>query len=187
MGRTILVTGGRRSGTREVAEQVARSLGVRVFRILTADDPADASWPTRPLGMHWRTTTAPRNLLTALPRESRETAVLIDCLTVWAGNRLVALGDPSGTDWDTRVKSLTTQLVDEVSRVIRRARQGKWSLVLVLNEIDGESAGAEHLGQAYRLLVEELDESVRAAVDGVYAVVGGLPYEVKQTRRLQTV
>lgn len=158
-----------------------------MFRILTADDPADASRPTRPLGIHWRTTTAPRNLLTALPRESRETAVLVDCLAVWAGNRLVALGDPSGIGWDTRVKSLNTQLVDEVNRVIRRARQGKWSLVLVLNEIDGESAGAGHLGQAYRTLVNEIDASVRAAVDGVYAVVGGLPYEVKQTRRVQPV
>lgn len=187
MGRTILITGGRSNGTREVAEQVASALGTRVFRIVTAENMADTGRPSRSLGVNWRSTTAPRNLLSALPREPRETTVLIDCLTVWAGNRLVALGDPATSGWDTRVHTLTTQLVDEVNRVIRRARQGKWSLVLVLNEVDGEPSGAENLGQAYRLLVEELEGTVRAVVDGVYAVVGGLPYEVKQTRRVQPV
>jgi len=187
VGRTILITGGRRSGTREVAEQVATSLGTRVFRIVTAEYMVDTGRPSRPLTTNWRVTAAPRNLLSALPREPRETTVLIDCLTVWAGNRLVALGDPTGTDWDTRVHTLTTQLVDEVNRVVRRARQGKWSLVMVLNEIDCEDDRAENLGQAYRLLVEEIAETVRAVVDGVYAVVDGLPYEVKQTRRVQPV
>ena len=58
---------------------------------------------------------------------------------------------------------------------------------MVLNEVDGGAADAENLGQAYRLLVEEIDETARAVVDGVYAVVGGLPYQVKQTRRVQPV
>ena len=187
MGRTILITGGRGSGTREVAEQVAGSLGSRVLRIVTAEYPADTGPTTGTLAANWRSTAAPRNLLTALPQEPRETTVLIDCLTVWAGNRLVALGEPTEADWDTRVHTLTTQLVDEVNRVVRRARRGKWSLVMVLNEVDGGGADTENLGQAYRLLVEEIDETVRAVVDGVYAVVGGLPYEVKQTRRVQPV
>lgn|GEM_PF-4239060 len=187
MGRTILITGSRRSGTREVAEQIASGLGERVFRIVTSERTVDLEASAAATRANWRTMTAPRNLLGALPTEQRGVIVLIDCLTVWAANRLVALGDPAREDWTNEVEALTTQLVDEVNRVVRRARHGRWTLVLVLNDIEGDSLGAEHLSRAYRTLIGNLGSSVHEVADGVYTVVGGLPYELKRNVRLQPV
>ena len=187
MGRTILITGTRRSGTREVAERIASGLGGRVIRILTAERTVDLDLTAGTPRANWRTTTAPRNLLGALPAEQRDATVLIDCLTVWAANRLVALGDPSRDDWNGEVEALTTQLVEEINRVVRRARHGRWSLVLVLNDLDADSLGAEKMSRAYRKLIGCLGDSIHDASDGVYTVVGGLPYAVKRNVRLQPV
>lgn len=186
MSRTILITGGINGGTRRFAEQIAELQGPPVLLVRTHGHLADAfGGEPQTCPDTWRRRTVSGNLLAAISAETRGTTVLIDCITVWAANRLIALGDPETVGWDHGVEALETQLVDEITRILRWARQGKRNLVLVMNELPGEYPPSHPLGSAYQTVIDHLAQTIAEAVDGIYAVVAGVPYEVKRGTRLE--
>ena len=110
----------------------------------------------------WQTVEAPRDLpaaLAALPHG----AVLVDCLTLWLSNLLLA-----GSDIEADV----TRLDEVLARM-----QGR--VVLVANEVGFGIVPESALGRRFRDLQGTLNQRIAARADQVVLVVAGLPLFVK--------
>lgn len=165
-----LILGGARSGKSRLAEQRARASGLAVSYIATAA-AGDAEMAARiehhrqrrPAG--WRTVEAPRDLAAALAAESRtDRLVLIDCLTLWLGNRI---GEPEEALADAR-----TALLDGLAAV-------PGPVVLVTNEVGLGIVPDNALARRFRDEAGRLHQEVAARCERVTFVAAGLPLTLK--------
>ena len=184
MGRIVLITGGARSGKSRFAEGLAAAHGDAVRYVATAQ-ALDAEMGER-IARHrarrppaWTTLEAPSDLVATLDGMSDAGAVLVDCLSLWASNRLLALGDDETSGWWESVAALETALTAELRAAIARARRQRWDLLLVTNETGFGVVPATRLGRAFRDLLGRLNQAAAADADAVYLVVAGLALEMK--------
>ena len=198
MGRLELVTGGARSGKSSFAEgralELAASQGagavVYVATAVVTDDEMAARIARhrarRPAT--WRTVEAPEDLGVAIVAATAAgpSAVLVDCLSVWAANRLVALGEPGTPDgpaapaWWRAVEALEETLVAELESALAAARPHAATLVLVTNEVGFGVVPPTPLGRAYRDLLGRLNQRVAARADAVHLVVAGIGVDLRR-------
>jgi adenosylcobinamide kinase/adenosylcobinamide-phosphate guanylyltransferase len=185
MGSVILVTGGAKSGKSLFAETLAGSLGEHVVYVATADvlDEEMAARVARHRAQRpatWITLEAPRDpdlALSAVP--SSAGAVLVDCLTIWSSNRLLALGEPEGAGWWDAVVDLQETLCEQLGEVVAAARARSWHLVMVTNEVGYGVVPDTPLGRAFRDVLGAVNQRVAGLADAVFLVVAGLATEVK--------
>ena len=183
MGRITLVTGGARSGKSRFAETLATQRH-RVCYAATAEaldeEMAEriakhrARRPT-----HWTMLEAPLDLTSAIASIQQADTVLLDCLSLWTSNRLLALGDDAAPDWWQAVATLEETLTAEARALCALARQADWDLVMVTNETGFGVVPASRLARAFRDLLGRLGQVVAADADTVYLVVAGLAVELK--------
>ena len=167
MSKSILVTGGARSGKSALAERLTLSLGGRPVYIATAE-AADEEMATR-IAAHrvrrgdgWRTVEAPHDLVEALDRTDRSPR-LVDCLTLWLGNLML-----SGADWRAQGDALVAAIGRQAS-----------PLVLVTNEVGAGIVPENALARSFRDAAGELNQMVAAVVDEAYLTVAGQPLRLK--------
>jgi adenosylcobinamide kinase/adenosylcobinamide-phosphate guanylyltransferase len=186
VGRIVLVTGGARSGKSAFAETLAARRGECVAYLATAtvgdaemEERIARHRARRPAG--WVTLEAPLDILASLATvASGIEVVLVDCLAVWAANRLLAIGEPAREGWWDQVATLERVLTQEVEALVAAAREASWDLILVTNEVGFGVVPPTELGRAYRDLLGRLNQVVAARADEVYLVVAGLAVDVKQ-------
>jgi adenosylcobinamide kinase / adenosylcobinamide-phosphate guanylyltransferase len=117
-------------------------------------------------GAEWRTVEAPRDLASALAACGRM-PVLIDCLTLWLSNLMLA-----EADIDAEVERLETALAAAAAPV-----------VLVANEVGSGIVPDHPLGRRFRDLQGTLNQRFAARADRVVLMVAGLPLAVKGTAK----
>ncbi len=186
MGEVILVTGGAKSGKSLFAEQLAGALGSFIVYVATAE-AHDAEMVAR-VARHrarrpatWFTVEAARDLRSALKTvPSTADAVLVDCLTIWASNHLLALAEPDTAGWWTAVEGLQATLCDEMGTIIDVAHAASWHLVMVTNEVGYGVVPETPLGRAFRDLLGALTQRAATLSDAVFLVVAGLGTEIKR-------
>lgn len=184
MGRIVLVTGGARSGKSVFAETLAARHGERVAYVATAT-AGDAEMADR-IARHrarrpaaWSTLEAPLDILARLAALDAEVeVVLVDCLAVWAANRLLTLGEPAEDGWWDRVGALERVLTEELGLVVTTARDASWELIVVTNEVGFGVVPPTELGRAYRDLLGRLNQVVAARANDVFLVVAGFAVEI---------
>lgn len=165
MARIILVTGGARSGKSAIAEGRALSFTGHATYIATAQ-AFDAEMEQRIAahqarrGPEWGNLHAPFDLAEAL-HESDHAPCLVDCLTLWLTNMMLA-----EKDW--REQSLLEALAARTAPV-----------VLVTNEVGGGIVPDNALARAFRDEAGLLNQRVAAMADEVILAVCGLPMKVK--------
>jgi adenosylcobinamide kinase / adenosylcobinamide-phosphate guanylyltransferase len=184
MGRIVLITGGARSGKSRFAERLAAAHGTAVRYVATAQ-ALDAEMDER-IARHraqrptaWNTVEAPSDLVAALDGTDDAGAVLVDCLSLWTSNRLLALGDDETLGWWESVAALETALTEELRAATAHARRQRWDLLLVTNETGFGVVPATPLGRAFRDLLGRLNQVAAEDADAVYLVVAGLAVEMK--------
>lgn len=169
-GRLIYVSGGARSGKSSHAERLAAGLGGAEISYLATAQAFDAEMEGR-IGRHrserpagWQTLEEPLDLGPALTR-GRD-VVLLDCLSLWVSNLLLA-GEP-----EDRMLAATDDLLAAL-----RERGGL--SVLVSNEVGLGIVPDNALARAYRDALGRVNQRVAAASDEAYLLVSGLPLQLK--------
>jgi len=115
-------------------------------------------------GAQWQTIEAPLDLAAALARLANGTqSVLIDCLTLWLSNVLLAERD----------------IADECERLIAALAEAKCPVVAVSNEVGLGIVPETPLGRAFRDAQGILNQRVAAAADRVILMTAGIPLTLK--------
>ncbi|KMK65735.1 bifunctional adenosylcobinamide kinase/adenosylcobinamide-phosphate guanylyltransferase [Puniceibacterium sp. IMCC21224] len=168
MPHIMLVTGGAKSGKSAFAEAQARTHSGQPVYIATAER-GDAEMRARidrhqlQRGPDWRTIEEPLNLLGALERAQGNGAVLVDCLTLWLSNLMLA-----GADWQGAVAQLCAALPMQPDPVI-----------LVTNEVGQGIVPANALAREYCDASGVMNQALGAVADSVVLVVCGQSLRIK--------
>jgi adenosylcobinamide kinase/adenosylcobinamide-phosphate guanylyltransferase len=168
-GATLFVIGGARSGKSRYAQARAEAAGTKPVFVATAE-ALDDEMRAR-IARHradrdarWRTVEAPRDLPAALGAlNTSEAVVLVDCLTLWVSNLLLADADMARAE---------RQLCDAIARF-------DGTLILVANEVGLGIVPDNALARRFRDAAGRLNQSVAAAADEVVLLTAGLPLTLK--------
>ncbi len=161
------VLGGARSGKSRYAERLVSALPPPWAYVATAQ-AGDHEMAARirahrsRRGPSWRTIEAPRDLPAALAA-CEGMPVLIDCLTLWLSNHLLANAD----------------IDQETERLERALAEAAAPIVLVANEVGSGIVPDHPLGRKFRDLQGLLNQRIAARADRVVLMVAGLPVAVK--------
>ena len=163
-----LIIGGAASGKSLWAENYTLSATKRPLYIATAQ-PFDTEMEEKIAAhrarrtAHWELKEAPLDLVEALSGLTSESCALIDCLTMWLSNHLLA---------DTPLEPLETDLLKALS--ICPAQ-----LVLVTNEVGYSVVPENALARKFRTVQGRLNQRLAAAANKVVLVTAGLPLVLK--------
>jgi adenosylcobinamide kinase/adenosylcobinamide-phosphate guanylyltransferase len=168
MATLTFVLGGARSGKSRHAEELLSAEPEPWSYIATAQ-ALDAEMAERIAhhrarrGARWQTVDAPLNLVDALEALPDGRAVLVDCLTLWLTNVMLAERD---------VDAESQRLADALARP-----RGRW--VVVANEVGLGIVPDNALARRFRDAAGRLNQMVAAQADSVLFTVAGLPMKVK--------
>lgn len=166
--RLTLVIGGARSGKTALAERLVRGTGLPSTVIVTAEiwdaemqARVDAHRAAR--GHGWDLIEAPQDLPARIAGLTPGGAVLVDCITLWLTNRMLAEAD---------LAAETLALVDALS-----AAPGP--LVVVTNEVGLSIVPENALARRFRDEQGRVNQQIAKAADLVLGVMAGLPFALK--------
>ncbi|MDO6584825.1 bifunctional adenosylcobinamide kinase/adenosylcobinamide-phosphate guanylyltransferase [Salipiger sp. 1_MG-2023] len=168
MAKSILITGGARSGKSRLAEDMTLGLGASAIYIATAE-AHDAEMADRIArhqarrGAEWRTVAEPLALAQALRDTDGDAPRLVDCLTLWLSNLML-----SGADWQAATDDLAALIPTQRAPVI-----------LVTNEVGDGIVPENALARAYRDAAGLVNQSIARSCDELWLCVAGHPIKVK--------
>jgi adenosylcobinamide kinase/adenosylcobinamide-phosphate guanylyltransferase len=169
----VLITGGARSGKSRYAEQQARELGPRRLYIASAEAKDQEMCQRieehkRRRGNDWVTIEEPLALTeTLLGQRTRMDCALVDCLTLWLSNLLLAYG--------------AKYAQQKVEQFIETTRQLDFHLILVSNEVGWGIVPDNPLARQFRDLSGWANQRMAAVASEVVLMVAGIPMIVKKT------
>lgn len=168
-GATLLVLGGARSGKSRYAQARAEALGTNCLYFATAQ-AFDAEMQERiarhkaERGGQWRTIEVPLELPQAIrDHAGKDSVILVDCLTLWASNLMMAERDP---------EAATLSLCEAIEAVAGQ-------LILVANEVGLGIVPDNPLARQFRDIAGRMNQAVAAAADEVTFIAAGLPLKLK--------
>ena len=166
-----LVLGGARSGKSRYAETLMAALPPPWVYVATAQ-AGDAEMAERIAahrlrrGRDWQTIEVPHQLTAALEGVAAGAPVLVDCLTLWLSNRMLADAD----------------LEADIVRLEAALDGRRGPVVLVSNEVGFGIVPDNALARRFRDLQGRLNQRLAARAGRVVLVVAGLPVVVKETK-----
>jgi len=194
------VLGGARSGKSRYAEGLVTAMPPPWVLVATAQ-AGDAEMAARIAahrarrGPGWRTVEAPHDLAAAIAAVPSGAAVLIDCMTLWLSNRMLArsgMGDPGadagpGTAHDIVPHSdpyaAIEGAIDGEFDTFTAALDGHaGAAVIVSNEVGLAIVPDNALARRFRDLQGRLNARLAARADRVILMVAGLPLVLKGSR-----
>ncbi len=185
MGRLLLITGGARSGKSGYAERLVADLGARIAYLATAA-AVDAEMEERitrhqvrrpPSWQTFETPVAPSRVIDA--EGERFDAMLLDCLTVMIGNRMLG----PELNWNhpeiSALNALEEEIMAEIEALIRAADATGTSLLIVSNEVGCGVVPPSAMGRFFRDCAGRANQRLAEAADGVVLVAAGIPLWIK--------
>ena len=173
--RITLVLGGARSGKSSYAEALIESAADAALYIATAE-ARDEEMTARIAahrarrGPRWTTIEEPLALAPQLLAEARrERPILVDCLTLWLSNLLLA---------GRNIAAETEALAAVLPRL-------SGAVVLIANEVGFGIVPENALARTFRDAAGRLNQRVAAVAERVVLVAAGLPLVLKDTARVE--
>jgi adenosylcobinamide kinase/adenosylcobinamide-phosphate guanylyltransferase len=168
--RLTLVLGGAASGKSNFAETLATQSALPRSYIATAqafDDEMRLKIIKHQTdrGDNWLTSEAPLNLCETLATQPKNNIILVDCLTLWLSNLLIAEKDIS-----TCGENLLTAVT-----------QFGGPVVCVTNEVGLGLVPDTALGRKFREAQGRLNQEIAKNADLVVLVTAGIPQAIKGT------
>jgi adenosylcobinamide kinase/adenosylcobinamide-phosphate guanylyltransferase len=167
-----LITGGARSGKSRFAQQFAELRGATTLFVATAE-AGDEEMAARiachraERPAHWRTLEAPRRLASALAATTPAPIVILDCVTLWVTNLLLA------EEMDR------TAALAELDALLDWYHSQAVDLVAVTNEVGLGIVPADGLSRTFRDWLGLFNQRLAAESDAVYLMVAGLAVDIK--------
>ena len=175
VGRSALILGGARSGKSRCALALAESTAPERLMIATAQ-ALDAEMAARiarhraERGAGWTTREEPLALAAALNQEARPgRAVLVDCVTLWLTNAMLAGRDVAGA-------------IDELAALVPTLAG---PTIFVSNEVGHGITPISKLGREFQDWQGRANQALARACELVVAVEAGLPRLLKPAPDLQ--
>ena len=173
MSTVYYVTGGARSGKSSFALQLAASYQNKVF--LATAEPFDDEMRNRigkhqeERGAHFTTIEEPLSLALALQKLPAGTdVVLLDCLTVWAGN-LMHYGEGGGEG----------EIDRQIELFLEALRQPPCDIILVSNEVGMGIVPENSMARSFRDRAGMINQKVASIASEAYLLCSGLPIRLK--------
>jgi adenosylcobinamide kinase / adenosylcobinamide-phosphate guanylyltransferase len=166
--KLTLVLGGARSGKSDYAESLIEATAPPWVYVATGQ-AQDVEMAERIAhhqarrGAGWHTIEEPYDLEDAIDAAPAGAAVLVDCLTLWLTNRMLAEAD----------------IEAETARLEAALGRRNELTVLVSNEVGSGIVPDNALARRFRDLQGRLNQRLAARADRVVLVVAGLPLIVK--------
>jgi adenosylcobinamide kinase / adenosylcobinamide-phosphate guanylyltransferase len=172
--RSLLVLGGARSGKSAYAQSLAESYGSERLYLATAA-AGDEEMAAR-IGRHqadrgegWVTIEEPLEVASALLAHARAgRVVVVDCLTLWLSNLMLAGRDPGPA---------VAALAGAIGGIAGPT-------ILVSNEVGMGLVPDHKLGREFRDWQGRTNREIGAACDAVIFVAAGLPLQLKPSTTL---
>jgi len=169
MGRIILVTGGAKSGKSAWAEARAEEIATKRIYVATAQ-AFDIEMETRIAdhlarrGSGWSTVEEPRDLPRVLDETDGHAPRLVDCLTLWLSNEMLA----DDGDWRAALAALEAAVLRQSAPVI-----------LVTNEVGSGIVPDNAMARRFQDAAGVVNQAVGAIADEVILVVAGQALVIK--------
>lgn len=167
-----LILGGARSGKSTYALRMAAAPGAEVLFLATAEARDDemaakierhrAERPTQ-----WHTVEATHAPAAALANAPATPVVLLDCVTLWVSNLVLA----DGASWAAAAA--------ELEALLAWHRQSTSDLIVVSNEVGLGLVPVDPLSRTYREWLGWFNQRLATAADRVFLLVAGLAVNVK--------
>ncbi|MCP4780009.1 MAG: bifunctional adenosylcobinamide kinase/adenosylcobinamide-phosphate guanylyltransferase [Hyphomicrobium sp.] len=167
--RLTLVLGGARSGKSRYAEEILTKapdpwIYLATAQALDSEMEARVADHKKRRGEQWRTVEVPLDLPEAIEKHGAGAQpVLIDCLTLWLSNVLLA----------------TRDVVAESDRLVAALGEVDGPIVIVSNEVGSGIVPDNKLARAFRDAQGQLNQRVAAIADHVVLVTAGIPLTLK--------
>jgi adenosylcobinamide kinase/adenosylcobinamide-phosphate guanylyltransferase len=170
--KSILITGGARSGKSQFAQKLAVEAGGRVLFIATAEAKdedmrlrIEAHRKSRPKG--WKTLEAPLGVSEIVGQHVGEAqVVVIDCITMLVANIML-----QGRGEEPVLK--------EIESLVNRMDKPEATFILVTNEVGLGLVPDNELGRRYRDCLSRANQILARHADEVYLMVVGIPVRLK--------
>jgi adenosylcobinamide kinase / adenosylcobinamide-phosphate guanylyltransferase len=167
--RSLLVLGGARSGKSAYAQRLAEAHGAERLYLATAtaEDEEMAARIARhqaDRGQGWTTLEEPLEIARALRAEARaDRAIVVDCLTLWLTNLMLAGRDPSPA---------LAGLADAIAALAGPA-------ILISNEVGMGVVPDHKLGREFRDWQGRANQEIARACDAAILIAAGFPLQLK--------
>jgi adenosylcobinamide kinase / adenosylcobinamide-phosphate guanylyltransferase len=167
--RLILVLGGARSGKSRHAESLITASAPPPWVYVATAQALDAEMTERIAhhrarrGAEWQTVEAPHDLAGAIGNAPLDPALLVDCLTLWLTNRMLAEADMEA----------------DTAALEKALAQRRGPTVMVSNEVGSGVVPDNALARRFADLQGRLNQRIAARADRVVLVVAGLPLTLK--------
>jgi adenosylcobinamide kinase / adenosylcobinamide-phosphate guanylyltransferase len=173
--KIIFITGGVRSGKSRFALEMAKKFPGSKAYLATAQGLDEEM--RRRIARHrksrprtWQTLEEPIRIAETLQKEGKRfDLILLDCLTLWLSNLMMAR-------WTGK------KILAATDRFLRLARQAPGSIILVSNEVGLGIVPDNPAARDFRDLSGLIHQKVARAADEVYFLVCGLPQKIKGSK-----
>ena len=184
MSKVIMVTGGSRSGKSVLAEEKAVEYGKRSVLYVATAIATDDDMKER-IRIHqerrdsqWGTYEGYREL-GAVIRETEKSTILLDCITVLITNILFEEERDFDSLTRTEIADIEADVMRELGDIIKGARDGNKTLILVTNELGMSMVSAYRLGRIFTDMAGKANQLLASLSDEVYMSISGIPLRLK--------
>lgn len=180
MGELIFILGPARSGKSRLAERLAAVGGGQVLYIATLEAKDEEMARRREVHRaarppHWQTLEEPLRVVQRLRLCPAFDTYLLDCLTLWVSNLLIAASPDGGAGLEDAGAAIRAAVADLLSW----QEEGDRRLIVVSNEVGAGLVPEYPLGRAFRDLLGEANEAVARAAHRFYYAIAGHFLDVK--------
>ncbi len=172
LNKTILITGGCRSGKSRQALSIADKFSGRKVFLATAE-PLDAEMKERiarhqqERGKDWITQEEPLDPVVVLKEEGKQAAVIVmDCLTLWVSNMMMKNMERSA-------------ILDKLETLIDACVRTHCTVILITNEVGAGIVPGNELSRNFRDIAGDANQKVASRFDQVVHMVSGIPVTIK--------
>ncbi len=184
MSIVIMVTGGSRSGKSVLAEQKAKEHGKRSVLYIATAIPTDEDMKER-IRIHqerrdseWGTYEGYRDLGDVI-RETEKSTILLDCITVLITNILFEEERDFDTISKEEIADIEADVMKELGNIVKGARDGNKTLILVTNELGMSMVSSYRLGRIFTDMAGKANQLLASLSEEVYISISGVPLRLR--------